>query len=124
MPIFEYSCNHCRKRFSALVGVVANATPPACPHCQSDDLKKLVSRFARVRSEDESLDALADRAESADLDDPKEMRRLMKEMASEMGDDMEPDEFEELMEESMDEDAGGGGTGGGADGMAGLGDDL
>jgi hypothetical protein len=68
-----------------------------------------VSRFARLRSEDEAVDALAERADSADLDDPKEMRRLMKEMAGEMGEDMDGEDFEQMMEEAMDEEAAGGG---------------
>lgn len=108
MPIFEYTCNACRRRFSALVGVVANAAPPACPKCGGADLKKLVSRFARVRSEDEAMDSLADAADSADLDDPKEMRRLMKAMSREMGEDMDGDEFEQILEEAIEEESSGG----------------
>jgi len=107
MPIFEYTCNSCRgRKFSALVGVVADAKPPTCPKCGGTDLSKLVSRFARVRSEDESIDALAEAADMADPDDPKAMRRLMKEMASEMGEDMDADEFESLMEEADDAESG------------------
>jgi putative FmdB family regulatory protein len=105
MPIFEFSCNTCNRKFSALVGVVAGAQPPACPKCGGADLKKLVSRFARVRSEDEALDSLADVAENADLEDPREMRRLMKQMSKEMGEDMDGEDFEEMMEEAMDEEA-------------------
>ena len=34
MPIFEYTCNACHgRKFSALVGVVADAKPPTCPKC-------------------------------------------------------------------------------------------
>ena len=108
MPIYEYTCNTCHRKFSALVGVVADARPPACPKCGGADLTKLVSRFARLRSEDEAIDALADAADTMDLDDPRAVRRLVKEMASGMGDDMDADEFESIMEESMDEESGGG----------------
>lgn len=110
MPIFEFTCNACDtgRKFSALVGVVASATPPVCPKCGSADLKKCVSRFARVRSEDEAMDALADKADSMDMDDPKAMRRMMKEMASEMGEDMDDGEFEQMMDEAMEEEASGG----------------
>ena len=110
MPIFEFTCNTCNnnRRFSALVGVVANAAPPQCPRCGGTDLKKSVSRFARVRSEDESLDSLAEQADGMDMNDPKSVRRLMKEMAGEMGEDLDGDELEQMMDESMDEDAPGG----------------
>ena len=107
MPIFEYTCNQCRRTFSALVGVVANASPPACPRCGSDDLKKLVSRFARVRSEDEAMDALADAADSADLDDPRTLRRFMKEMGKGMDDEMGGEDVDEMIEQAMDDEASG-----------------
>lgn len=109
MPIFEFHCNTCGRKFSALVGVVASAPPPACPRCGGADLKKLVSRFARVRSEDEALDALADAADSADLDDPRTMRRFMKEMSRGMGEDTDGEDFEEMMEEALEDEAGGAG---------------
>jgi len=104
MPIFEFVCNTCatNRRFSLLVGVVADARPPVCPKCGGVDLRKAVSRFARVRSEEDSLDALAEAADGIDDSDPRAVRRLMKDMASEMGDDMDADEFESAMEESMD----------------------
>lgn len=110
MPIFEFTCNTCasNRRFSALVGVVADSKPPACPKCGGVDLKKAVSRFARVRSEDDAIDALAEQADNMDADDPKAMRRLMREMAGELGEDMEGDEMEALMDEAMDDEASGG----------------
>ncbi len=110
MPIFEFTCNACTtgRKFSALVGVVAGATQPACPKCGSTDVRKLVSRFARVRSEDDALDALANQADGMDMDDPKAMRRLVREMASEMGDGMDADEFEMMMDEAVEAEASGG----------------
>lgn len=108
MPIYEFVCNTCAtgRRFSALVGVVADATPPICPKCGGGDLKKAVSRFARLRSEDEAIDNLADAADNLDENDPKAMRRLMRDMASEMGDDGDADELTEAFEEAMDTEAG------------------
>jgi hypothetical protein len=61
-----------------------------------------MSRFARVRSEDEVLDSLADSAEMGDVDenDPASVARFMKKMGSEMGEDF-GDDFEEAMAEEM-----------------------
>ncbi len=114
MPIFEFTCNMCRtgKKFSVLVGVVAQSSPPKCPKCGGIDLKKAVSRFARVRSEDETIDSLAEQADNMNMDDPKAMRGLMREMAGEMGEDLDGDDFEQMMEEEMSggpEDAAGSG---------------
>jgi hypothetical protein len=58
-----------------------------------------MSRFARVRNEDDALDSLADEMESiGDTDDPKTLRRMMKQVSGAMGEDLD-DEFEQMMEE-------------------------
>ena len=110
MPLFEYACASCSKQFTALVGVLAGASPPACPRCGSADLNKLVSRFAKVRSEDDALDALADEAEYGDIEnDPKAMRKWVREMGRAMDEDLD-DDFEEAMEEEMSGKQAGGDT--------------
>jgi putative FmdB family regulatory protein len=99
MPIYEFVCGQCKRKFRKLVGVIAQAGPLACPRCQSTELNRQMSRFARVRNEDDTLDALADEMESVgDTDDPKTLRRMMKEVSGAMGEDLD-DEFEQMMEE-------------------------
>ena len=108
MPIFEYTCNTCNKRFSALVGVLANARPPACPRCGGNELDRLVSRFARLRSEDETMDSLTDETRFGDIEnDPKAMRNWVREMGKAMDEDMEED-LEEALEEEMSGEGSGG----------------
>lgn len=43
MPIFEYRCKSCGKRFEA---IVQSSTVPECPRCESKDLDKELSVFA------------------------------------------------------------------------------
>lgn len=101
MPIYEYLCKPCRRRFSALVGVVANAKPVVCPRCGGTDLQKLVSRFARVRSEDDALEDLCDESKYGDIEnDPKAMRRWVKDMSAAMDEDL-GDDFEQALEEEL-----------------------
>ncbi|HET6384088.1 MAG TPA: zinc ribbon domain-containing protein [Armatimonadota bacterium] len=102
MPIYEYRCNGCGRKFSALVGVVADARPPACPRCGSVDLARLMSRFASPRSEDARLESLGDPSALENMDDPAAMRQWMRQMSREMGED--GDDLEELMEEAMEEE--------------------
>ncbi len=110
MPIFEYSCISCHlPKFSALVGVSMHATAPVCPRCGSGELSKLVSRFRRLRSEDDALDSLTDMADTINPDDPKAIRRLVKEMAGSMGEGGE-DDFEAMMEEAIEEETSGAGA--------------
>jgi putative FmdB family regulatory protein len=50
MPIYEYRCDACGKRSSALLGSYSSPDP-ACPHCGKKRLQRLISSFATVRSE-------------------------------------------------------------------------
>ncbi|MCC6729408.1 MAG: zinc ribbon domain-containing protein [Chthonomonadales bacterium] len=113
MPIFEFVCDSCARRFSALVGVVARPRPLTCPRCGATELTKLVSRFARVRSEDDALEALTDESRYGDIEnDPSAMRRWVRDMGKAMDDDMGED-----MEAALEEELEGGPAG--ADGDAG-----
>ncbi len=111
MPLFEFRCSRCKKKFAQLIGMTADSRQPACPACGSDEVVKLVSRFIRARSEDETLDSLEESALSADMDDPRSVRKWFKEMGKAM-DEEGGDEFEEYLEEaerevySADDDSG------------------
>ncbi len=63
-----------------------------------------MSRFARVKSEDERLDALADSADLGDIDenDPASVARFMKKMGKEFGEDLGED-FDSAVDEAMTE---------------------
>jgi len=50
MPIYEYRCEACGKRSSALLASFSSPDP-ACSHCGKKKLRRLVSSFATVRSE-------------------------------------------------------------------------
>lgn len=49
MPIYEYRCEECGKRSSALLASYSSIDP-ACPHCGKHALRRLVSTFATVSS--------------------------------------------------------------------------
>jgi putative FmdB family regulatory protein len=123
MPIYEYECHGCHRRVSLLILAPSTAPPPTCPRCGSQDLRRLLSRFARVRSEDARLESLADPSKLGDVDenDPKSMARWMKKMGQELGEDLGED-FDSAMDEAMETEDSEAGEGGG--GMGGAGDDL
>jgi putative FmdB family regulatory protein len=50
VPIYEYRCDACGKRSSALLALW-DSPDPACPHCGKTELRRLVSTFATTRSE-------------------------------------------------------------------------
>ncbi len=101
MPVFEFRCQDCGKRFSALIGMVAEPDDDKCPHCASHRTSKLVSRFQRVRTEDDRIDAMADELETmGEPDSPSQMRGMVREMGKAMDEDMS-DEMEEMFEADM-----------------------
>jgi putative FmdB family regulatory protein len=106
MPIYEFRCRQCGKKFSALIGMTAEPDDGRCPHCGSMEAEKLVSRFARYRNEDDRLDEIADRLDTMDEpDSPQEMRSMMREMGKAMDEDVS-DEMEEMLEADLETEGG------------------
>ena len=97
MPLYEYRCNSCRRRVTLLRSFSESSTP-RCPKCQGEDLTKLISRVALLRSEESRLESLADPSSMGDLDenDPRSVARWMRKMSEETGEDMGP-EFHEMV---------------------------
>ncbi len=100
MPLYEYRCLACRRRFTQLRLIAERDEPLPCPHCGAMRAQRLVSRVARLRTEDQMLDDLADRMElTGDPDDPRTMREFLREMSAAMDED--PTEMEALFEEEL-----------------------
>ena len=100
MPIYEFRCRDCRRKVTVLTLRVTASVDPACEHCGSRNLDRLMSRFALVRSEDRRLDDLADDAALGGVDesDPKSVARWMRKMGDELGPDAGED-FDELVDD-------------------------
>ncbi|HNS01736.1 MAG TPA: zinc ribbon domain-containing protein [Anaerolineae bacterium] len=116
MPIYEYRCAGCRRRVAIWWKTFAEAAEgaPVCPRCGAQELSRLISRVAVVRSEESRLDAMADPSAFGDLDenDPRAIGRMMRRMSAEMGEELdgemsevvdrlEAGESPESIEESM-----------------------
>ena len=117
MPIYEYLCQDCGKISSYIVLNIRDPYHPQCKRCQSGKMTKLISRVARVRSEESRLESLADPAKLGDLDekDPASMARWMKRMGKEMGEDLGED-VDSMVDQAMEEEmAGQGEESGGKD---------
>lgn len=104
MPIYEYECGDCRRRVSLLILNIHNPPPLRCPRCGGKHLTRVLSRFTRIRSEEERLEKLADPSRLGDVDenDPQSVRRWMKRMGKELGEDAE--DLEPMMEEALSEE--------------------
>lgn len=102
MPVYEFRCQACSKKFSLLMGMTAEPDGEACPHCGSRDISRLVSRFARLRNEDARMDEVVDRLETMnDPDNPSEMRQMAREIGKAMDEDVS-EELEEMFESDLE----------------------
>ena len=99
MPIYEYVCLDCGRKFTLFKLNIVEKDEDRCPYCGSTNIKKLVSRVRFVMSEDERLEKLADPSNWSGLDenDPKSIAKFMKKMGNELGEDLGP-EFEEVVD--------------------------
>ena len=114
MPIYEFLCQECGRKMSALVLSRDRVSEVRCKRCGSAKLEKLYSRFATVKSEDARLESLSDPSALGGLDenDPRSVSRWMKKMGKEMGED-----FGEDLDQAIDEEMSGeGGEPGGSTG--------
>lgn len=111
MPIYEYRCRKCGRRYSVLTLRVSETPNPQCDRCGSAAADRLMSRFAMPKSDEARMDAMADPSAlgSVDESDPKSVARWMRKMGKEMGEDMGGEDFDAMMDgvESGEPDAGG-----------------
>ena len=103
MPIYEYRCRQCRKKFEHIHLSTGSTETACCPHCQSRELDRLISRVRVMKSEESRLESLADPSKLSGFDekDPQSVARWMKKMGKEMGEDMGED-IDQVVEEAME----------------------
>jgi len=97
VPIYEFGCLACRKRTQLFVRSIGGEVKAKCEHCGSKRMKRLISRVAVVRSEDDMFSGL-DESAFADVDehDPKSMARMVRKMSSQMGEPLDAETQSEL----------------------------
>ena len=90
MPIYEFRCADCNRKFEILVLRREEKSPAPCPHCNGEKVQRLISRFASIKSEEARLESLADPSNLSGLDenDPSSMARWLKRMGGQLGEDV------------------------------------
>lgn len=99
MPIYDYRCGDCGKRFAVFFRAYSEVGPAKCQHCGSKEVGRLAPRVAQLTSEDARLDRLSDPSALGDVDenDPASVARWAKRLGREMGEDL-GDEFDGAMD--------------------------
>ena len=108
MPIYEYQCRSCGRRAQLFFRSFSAVSTPTCPHCQSTELERRVSRVSQLRSESSQLDYFSDptNLEDVDYNNPRAMAEWAKRMGDAAGVDM-GDDYDEMIEEIASGDEGG-----------------
>jgi putative FmdB family regulatory protein len=102
MPIYEYRCLDCDKKFEVLHVRAGEVYSPECKYCQGRNVRKLISRVRVVRSEESRLESLMDPSMMGGLDekDPRSLAKWMKRMGKEMGEEVSDEEIEQVIEDA------------------------
>jgi putative FmdB family regulatory protein len=108
MPIYEYLCPACNGKFQKLVRGFSDPEGLACPRCGSPEVRRAVSRFATLKTEEDRVESLADPSTLAGLDesDPRAIARWAKRLGKELGEDAGED-WDEMVEQMLDEELSG-----------------
>lgn len=98
MPVYPYRCLTCKRRFEVFLTYAEYEQKIVrCPHCDSDQVQRRITRVRVARSEDSRLDDFSGLAEMEGLeDDPRALGKVMRKMSREMGEDLGP-EFNEVI---------------------------
>ncbi len=75
-----------------------------CKSCGGTDLRRVLSRVAVLKTEEQRMEGLLDPSRFSDLDenDPASIERAVRRLGRELGDDL-GEGFEESMEEALGE---------------------
>jgi len=95
MPIYEYHCEDCRRKVSIFFRTMSEAmtVAPQCPRCTGQNLHKLVSKVALLRSDESRMEGLDDSSLLAGLEseDPRAMANFVRKMSDQMGEPLDPE---------------------------------
>ena len=100
MPTYDFICNKCEKRFEVFLTFSEYGKKAVhCAYCQSDNVRRRMTKVRIARSESSRAEAAANEFSNLEdiEDNPKALAHMMKKMGSEMGEDL-PTEFNEVVD--------------------------
>ncbi len=100
MPTYDFVCNKCEKRFDVFLTFSEYGVKAVhCTHCQSDNVRRRMTKVRIAKSNESRLESAADDFSGMDgiEDDPRALARMMRKMGGEMGEDM-PAEFNDVVD--------------------------
>ena len=98
MPIYEYRCQSCKRKFSMLNRSFSEIKEPLCTHCGAVGGTRLMSQITVIRSPNDFIGDMPswDSMSDFDEDDPRSVADMLRRMKDETGEDIGP-EGEEML---------------------------
>jgi putative FmdB family regulatory protein len=92
MPVYEFHCLDCRRRFDVFLSYSEYGEKKInCTRCGSSNIRRKIGRVRIGRSDESRLASMADPDRLANIDeDPRALGHMMRDMKSEVGEDMGP----------------------------------
>jgi putative FmdB family regulatory protein len=100
MPTYDFICNNCRQRFDVFLTYAEYGVKTVqCAHCQSEDVRRRMTKVRIAKSDESRLESAADDFSGLDgiEENPKALARMMRKMGNEMGEEL-PSEFNEVVD--------------------------
>ncbi len=93
MPIYDFLCRQCGKRFQTRLSYAEYGTVQVvCPHCSGIDVQRRIGRVRIAHTGGSSPDSWDDSTwDNLDQEDPRALASMMRSMSREMGEDLPPD---------------------------------
>ena len=120
MPIYEYRCQSCQRKYSMLNRSFSEIKEPVCTHCGSAGGTRLISQVTVIKSEGDFMSGMPSWESLSDFDedDPSSVADMLRRMKDETGEDIGPEGEEMLarmdagqMMDDMEDMGDGGGIG-------------
>ena len=103
MPIYEYRCHECKKKFEMLILSAEKESVVKCAHCESKKVERLISRVRVMKSVESRMESLADPSKmSFDENDPRSVAKWVKKIGKEAGEDIGDDAVDQMVEKAME----------------------
>ena len=106
MPIYEYRCQQCGHVQEQFHRSLERATVPSCESCPSEDMERVISRFATPKTEAQVLEQYGSPGPGAGPEayrDPRQIGRWAEERFDQMGVEM-PAEAKQMIDAARDGD--------------------
>lgn len=87
MPVYEYQCESCDHRYSALVSIKDSEELPQCPRCGNEQVRKVPSSVAVVRSAGQKDEDRSNALSQVDPSKPQDVAKHFRDHGSQFGED-------------------------------------